>query len=171
MLWGNCGGRHPWEGEYTSGGVREEEREGRERESRDLKRQRDKEEIIKGREEEREEQVWEEKERELEGREVTVCMSACVCARSGVGGAGSWAPLLPSPLLSFPHHLQAWPQPRAGAGQADSTLSLFVYLSHPELAVNSTVLSEPVFCFNIANVLLLILYNLNGTTVIFASHQ
>lgn len=50
MLWGNCGGRHQWEGEDKSGGVREEKREGRERESRDLKRQRDKGEIMKGRE-------------------------------------------------------------------------------------------------------------------------
>lgn len=41
-------------------------------------------------------------------------------------------------------------------------LSLLVYLSHPELAVKSTLLSGPAFSSNFASLFLLIHYNLMG---------
>lgn len=73
------------------------------------------------------------------------CVRACVLARTG-----SQAPLAPSPTP---------PAASRRHRQVDSVLSLFIYLNHPELAVNSALSSGPALSLNITNILLIILWD------------
>lgn len=149
MLWGSCGGRHPGEGEYRSGGVSEGRRKRREREGaqRCKETQRGKGERRKGSLPEREE-AGEDRQEQAWEPSASACMSAVRAAQGS--GAGSWAPLQPSPPLPFltdsrlgPHTLTSstqssqsaqwysWGQPFLSTLQTDSLLIIHYNLMGP----------------------------------------